>query len=95
MMAKASLEASKKNSSGSDKEGRSPRLQAQLHNQKSNPPQSKQELLDAELLQQQQKKVEVNRVAESVGQEEARVERKVLDDRYLLLKTIGHGRYAK
>ena len=24
-----------------------------------------------------------------------RVEHKLLDDRYLLLKTIGHGRYAK
>jgi hypothetical protein len=24
-----------------------------------------------------------------------KVEHKILDDRYLLLKTIGHGRYAK
>jgi len=43
-----------------------------------------------------QKKDLFSQVGEPLEQsKEKRVERKVLDERYLLVKTIGHGRYAK
>ena len=42
-----------------------------------------------------QLKQKMEDAAIAVNEEQEKVTRKVLDDRYLLLKTIGHGRYAK